>query len=104
MGDVERALESLRRGAFVLVYDADGREEETDLAIASEFVTAAAIRTLRKEAGGLICATVSGEVRLLLAAVGVVDQDERPASKGFERPFDVSHVSIERTGNISRLL
>jgi 3,4-dihydroxy 2-butanone 4-phosphate synthase len=61
--DFERAIDALRRGQFVLVYDGDGREEETDLTIASEFVTPAAIRTLRKEAGGLICTTLSGEVR-----------------------------------------
>src|SRR5436309_14341130 len=59
--DPERALASLRRGEFVLVYDGDGREAETDLTIASEFVTPAGIRTPRKEAGGLICMTVSGE-------------------------------------------
>jgi len=73
VGDVERALDSLRRGAFVLVYDADGREEETDLAIASEFVTPVAIRTLRKEAGGLICATLSGEVRARLGLPYMTD-------------------------------
>jgi len=61
--NVERALASLRRGEFVLVYDGDGREAETDLTIASEFVTPAGIRNLRKEAGGLICMTMSGEVQ-----------------------------------------
>ncbi len=60
---VQRAIEALRRGEPVLLYDADGREEETDMAIASEFVTPAAIRTLRKEAGGLICTTVPSEAR-----------------------------------------
>lgn len=63
MDDVGRALEALRRGEFVLVYDGDGREEETDLTIASEFVTPEAIRRLRKDAGGLICATLPGDVR-----------------------------------------
>src|SRR5216117_3767496 len=61
--DVARAAAALRRGEFILVYDGDGREEETDLTIASEFVKPASIRTLRKEAGGLICTTLSGEVR-----------------------------------------
>jgi 3,4-dihydroxy 2-butanone 4-phosphate synthase len=56
------ALEALRRGRFVLVYDGDGREEETDLTTASEFVTPSSIATMRKEAGGLICMTLSGEV------------------------------------------
>ncbi len=62
MDDLVRALESLRQGKFILVYDGDGREEETDLTIASQFVTPAAVRTLRKEAGGLICVTLSGDV------------------------------------------
>jgi 3,4-dihydroxy 2-butanone 4-phosphate synthase len=64
--DLDRGIASLRRGEFVLVYDADGREAETDLTIASEFVTPEAIRTLRKEAGGLICMTLSGPVRTRL--------------------------------------
>jgi len=54
---VQRALEGLRRGDFILVYDAPGREGETDLVMASEFVTPAAVRTLRQDAGGLICVT-----------------------------------------------
>ena len=45
MDAVALALDALRRGEFVLVYDGDGREEETDLTIASEFVTAASVRT-----------------------------------------------------------
>lgn len=60
---VDRALESLRRGRMVLVFDADGREGETDLTFASQFVTPEAIRTLRKEGGGLICMTLDGQVR-----------------------------------------
>src|SRR5438094_390999 len=46
-------MEALKSGRPVLVYDADGREEETDAAIASQFVTPELIRFLRKEAGGL---------------------------------------------------
>jgi 3,4-dihydroxy 2-butanone 4-phosphate synthase len=60
---VPDAIAALRRGEFVLVYDGDGREAETDLTIASEFVTPAAVRALRKEAGGFICMTLSGEVQ-----------------------------------------
>ncbi len=60
---VEAALKSLGDGRFVLVYDADGREEETDLVVASQFVGPSAVRTLRKQAGGLICVTVDPRVR-----------------------------------------
>jgi len=60
---IRAALEALRRGDFVLVYDADGREEETDLTLASGAVTPDAIRRMRREAGGLICVTLRGDVR-----------------------------------------
>ncbi len=54
----ERAMEDLRNGRFILVYDADGREEETDLCIASEHVRPESIKTMRKDAGGWICTTI----------------------------------------------
>ncbi len=55
---IRRAVSDLRAGRFVLIFDAEGREEETDLTIASQFVTPKAIRTMRMEGGGLICTTV----------------------------------------------
>jgi len=56
--DVRMALEAIRNGQFVLVYDSDRRERETDLVVASQFVTPEAIRRMRKDGGGLICTTV----------------------------------------------
>lgn len=55
---VATALQQLQQGRFVLLYDADGREEETDLVVASEHVTAAHMATLRTDAGGLVCTTL----------------------------------------------
>jgi 3,4-dihydroxy 2-butanone 4-phosphate synthase len=60
---VLKALDALRSGQFVLVYDADGREEETDMVIASEHVTSEAVRTMRKDAGGLICTTADSGIQ-----------------------------------------
>ena len=54
---VEKALEDIRNGKIVLVYDFDDRERETDMTIASEFVTHETLRTMRKDAGGLVCTT-----------------------------------------------
>jgi len=56
--EVRMALEALGNGQFVLVYDSDRRERETDLVVASQFVTPEAIRRMRKDGGGLICTTV----------------------------------------------
>lgn len=58
---VDRALEEIRNGRIVLVYDFDDREKETDFTIASEFVTYETLRTMRKDAGGLVCTTTPYE-------------------------------------------
>lgn len=55
------ALAALRRGEPVLLYDADGREEETDMVVASQFATPDALRQLREDAGGLVCTTIAPE-------------------------------------------
>lgn len=51
---VNDALDELRNGNFVFVYDADGREEETDFFIAAEHVKTESIYQMRKDGGGLI--------------------------------------------------
>jgi 3,4-dihydroxy 2-butanone 4-phosphate synthase len=51
---INTALDELKNGKFVLVYDADGREEETDFIIGAQFVTPEAIGIMRRDGGGLI--------------------------------------------------
>ena len=55
------ALDALRAGRPVLLYDADGREEETDIVIASQSATTESIRFLRQAGGGLVCTAVAPE-------------------------------------------
>lgn len=52
---IKDAISALKNGETILIYDGDGREEETDLFTAGQFVTPQHIRTMRKDAGGLIC-------------------------------------------------
>lgn len=92
---VKKALDCLKQGRFVLVYDFDDREMETDMVIASEFVTPATIRTLRKDAGGLICTTVSHEVSEklqlpFLADVLANNYSQYPVLKGLA-PNDIPY-------------
>lgn len=63
---VLKALQDLKDGRIVLIYDADGREEETDMVIASEHVTPSAIKVLRKDAGGLVCTTADIRIQKAL--------------------------------------
>jgi 3,4-dihydroxy 2-butanone 4-phosphate synthase len=62
------------RGKPVLIYDADGREAETDLVIGAQFVTPAVVRRFRKDGGGLICMCVTDEAaaRLGLMRLGEI--------------------------------
>lgn len=60
--NIEKAISDLRKGKFILIYDDDKREGETDLVISSEFATPESIRTMRKDGGGLIFLMISKEI------------------------------------------
>lgn len=60
--DLNKALADIRSGKMVLVYDFDDREKETDMTIASEFITPDVLKRMRKDAGGLVCTTTPNKV------------------------------------------
>lgn len=76
---IERAIKDIRNGKIVLIYDFDDREKETDMTIASQFVTHHSIRAMRKDAGGLVCTTTPYDiaVRLGLPFMSDVNWDDR---------------------------
>ena len=46
---------SLRDGEFVIIHDAQRREDEFDIVMAAEFATPRRISTMRQDGGGLLC-------------------------------------------------
>lgn len=60
--DIINAIKDLHNGKFILIFDDDKREGETDLVIASEFVTPSSIKIMRKDGGGLIFLMISKEI------------------------------------------
>lgn len=54
---IEKALEAIRKGQVILIYDFDDREKESDMTVASQFITHDIIRRMRQDAGGLLCTT-----------------------------------------------
>ena len=56
---VENAIESLKRGEFVLLHDSHGRENEVDMVVAAEYVTPEHIARMRQHAGGLLCLAIN---------------------------------------------
>ncbi|HEX8833870.1 MAG TPA: bifunctional 3,4-dihydroxy-2-butanone-4-phosphate synthase/GTP cyclohydrolase II [Abditibacteriaceae bacterium] len=57
---IEEALADFRAGKFVLVTDDESRENEGDLIMAAEFVDAAAVNFMAREARGIICVPMEG--------------------------------------------
>jgi 3,4-dihydroxy 2-butanone 4-phosphate synthase/GTP cyclohydrolase II len=58
---VEAALDDIRKGKMVILVDDEDRENEGDLIIAAEKVTAEAVNFMAKEGRGLICLTLTEE-------------------------------------------
>ena len=59
---IEKAIKELQNGKFILIFDDDKREGETDLVIASEYANPESIKTMRKDGGGLIFLMTSKEI------------------------------------------
>ncbi|MEN6442747.1 MAG: 3,4-dihydroxy-2-butanone-4-phosphate synthase [Methanoregula sp.] len=87
---IDEALTALRDGRFVLLYDFDDREGETDFAIRSDAVTPRHILQMRKDGGGLICTAVHpvAAQRLGLPFASDVLQGTHIAEQTGEIPYD----------------
>ncbi len=92
---VEKAIEEIRKGNIVLVYDFDDREKETDMTIGSEFVDYEKIRTMRKDAGGLLCTTtpyiVAEEIGLPFMSDVYWDDSEKYPLLAAMAPTDIPY-------------
>jgi 3,4-dihydroxy 2-butanone 4-phosphate synthase len=73
MNSVERAVQQLRKGGMVAIYDSGKREGEVDLAFHASFVTPKKIMQLRKDAGGLICVAIDWPIAKKLALPFLAD-------------------------------
>lgn len=54
------ALDSLKRGEFVLLYDSESRENEIDMVVAAEHAAPEHIARMRQNAGGVLCVALDG--------------------------------------------
>ncbi|OLD23312.1 MAG: 3,4-dihydroxy-2-butanone-4-phosphate synthase [Thaumarchaeota archaeon 13_1_20CM_2_39_20] len=56
---LQDAISSLRKGNFILLHDGSTRENEVDMVVAADFVTAEHVARMRQDAGGLICLSIN---------------------------------------------
>ena len=59
LSTIEEALEDFREGKFVIVVDDEDRENEGDLIIAAEKITAEKVNFMLKHARGVLCAPIT---------------------------------------------
>ncbi|MBL8014004.1 MAG: 3,4-dihydroxy-2-butanone-4-phosphate synthase, partial [Candidatus Omnitrophica bacterium] len=58
---IPEVLDELRAGRMIVVMDDEGRENEGDLLVAAQFVTADIINFMAKYARGLVCVPMEEE-------------------------------------------
>ena len=87
---IQEAIAALREGKFILLYDFDDREGETDFAIRADAVTPRHILQMRKDGGGLICTAVDPEAaqRLGLPFASELLRSSGVAEKEGDIPYD----------------
>jgi 3,4-dihydroxy 2-butanone 4-phosphate synthase/GTP cyclohydrolase II len=61
LAKIAEAIEDIKQGRFVIIVDDEDRENEGDLALAAEKVSAQAVNFMAKHGRGLICVPATGE-------------------------------------------
>ncbi len=80
---VPQAIDEFRNGRPVIIADDEGRENEGDLCIPAEFISAELIAFMAREARGLICVAMTGERLDELAIPLMTGRNTSPLAKGF---------------------
>ena len=95
MNTIPEILADLRAGRMIVLVDDEQRENEGDLVCAAEFVTADVINFMLREARGMLCLTLSGEIcdRLDLSPQTAINTALRGTA---------STVSVRRLVRVSR--
>ena len=91
---IERAIEEIRAGRFVVVVDDADRENEGDLTIAAQFVTPDAVNFMATHGRGLICLCLTPERCDELGLRQMTDQNEAQFGTAFT-------VTIEARDGVS---
>ena len=90
LNSTDEIIDDLKNGKMVIIMDDEDRENEGDLVMASEKVTAQAINLMARYGRGLICMTMTKEHCRQLRLPLMVNTDNQLESTNFT-------VSIEAT-------
>lgn len=88
---IEEIIAELRAGRMVIIVDDEDRENEGDLLLAAECVTAEAINFMAKYGRGLICLTLTQERCARLRLPLMVDARRDPLATAFTVSIEAAH-------------
>jgi 3,4-dihydroxy 2-butanone 4-phosphate synthase/GTP cyclohydrolase II len=91
LSSIAEAIEDIKTGKFVIIVDDENRENEGDLALAAEKVTAKAINFMAKHARGLICLPITGKRLSELGIPLMVSDNTSKFSTAFAVSVDAKH-------------
>jgi 3,4-dihydroxy 2-butanone 4-phosphate synthase/GTP cyclohydrolase II len=91
LSNIADAIEDIKAGKFVIIVDDEDRENEGDLALAAEKVTAKAINFMAKYARGLICLPVTGKRLNELGIPLMVGDNTSKFTTAFAVSVDAKH-------------
>jgi len=83
---IEDTLEDVRQGKMIIIVDDEDRENEGDLMIAADKVTAESVNFMARFGRGLICLSITEERTKVLGLEMMVNDNQSP----FETPFTIS--------------
>src|SRR6266567_3111122 len=85
---IERAVEELRAGRFVVVVDDEDRENEGDLVIAAQFATPETVNFMATHGRGLICLCLTEERADRIGLRPMTERNEAPLGTAFTITFE----------------
>ncbi len=88
---IESVVTDIRKGRMVIVVDDADRENEGDLILAGQFVTAAAVNFMAKFGRGLICVPTTSERLQQLGIERMVRQNRESFRTDFQVSVDAAH-------------
>ncbi len=88
---IHRALEDLRQGKMVILFDHENRENEGDLILAAAKVTPEAINFMAQHARGLICLALLKEDIQRLQLPMMVEHSTNPFNTAFTVSIEAAH-------------
>ncbi|KAJ5707769.1 hypothetical protein N7488_007570 [Penicillium malachiteum] len=91
---IEDSIAAFKNGEFIVVLDDQDRENEGDLIIAAESITAAQMAFLVRHTSGLICAPITPDLATRLALPQMVSENADPKGTAYTVTIDSSDDSV----------